>query len=53
MDRVIKKREHSELCKILAVERYDVMLLPVGLGSAGTTFKCLDRVTKEMDITKA
>jgi hypothetical protein len=54
MDKVIEKREqHSELCKMLAVERHDVMLLPVVLGSAGTLFICLDRATKEMDITNA
>jgi hypothetical protein len=44
MDKVIEKEEHhAELCKMLAVEGYDVMLLPVVLGSAGTLFKCLDR----------
>jgi hypothetical protein len=32
---------------MLAVEGYDVVLLPVVLGSAGTLFKCLDRATKE------
>jgi hypothetical protein len=38
------------LFKLLAAEGYDVMLLPVVLGSAGTIFKCLDRVTKEMKV---
>jgi hypothetical protein len=36
----------------LASPGYDVMLLPVVLGSAGT-LKCLDRATKEMDIPTA
>jgi hypothetical protein len=38
---------------LLAAEGYDVMLLPIVLGSAGTLFKCLDRATKEMDIPNA
>jgi hypothetical protein len=38
---------------LLAAEGYDVMLLPVVLGSAGTPFKCLERATKEMDIPNA
>jgi hypothetical protein len=51
MDKVIEKIEqHAELCKLLAVKGYDVMLLPVVLGSAGTPFKCLDRAAKEMNI---
>jgi hypothetical protein len=51
MDKVMEKKEqHAELCKLLASGGYDVMLLPIVLGSAGTLFKCLDRATKEMDI---
>jgi hypothetical protein len=51
MDKVMEKKEqHAELCKLLAAEWYDVMLLPIVLGSAGTLFKCLDRATKEIDI---
>jgi hypothetical protein len=54
MDKVMEKKEqHAELCKLLAAEGYDVTLLPIVLGSAGTLFKCLDRVTKEMDIPNA
>jgi hypothetical protein len=54
MDKVMEKKEqHAELCKFLAAEGYDVMLLPIVLGSAGTLFKCLDRATKEMDIPNA
>jgi hypothetical protein len=54
MDKVIEKKEqHAELCRLFAAEGYDVMLLPVVLGSAGTLFKCLDRATKEMDIPNA
>jgi hypothetical protein len=54
MDKVIEKKEqHAELCRLLAAEAYDVMLLPVVLESAGTLFKCLDRATKEMDIPNA
>jgi hypothetical protein len=54
MDKVMEKKEqHAELCKLLAAEGYDVMLLPIVLGSAGTLFKCLDRATKEMDIPNA
>jgi hypothetical protein len=48
-----KKEQHAELCKLLAAEGYEVMLLPVVLGSAGTLFKCLDRAKKEMDIPNA
>jgi len=36
MDKVAeKKQEHVELCHLLATEGYDVMLLPIVLGSAG------------------
>jgi hypothetical protein len=35
---------------MLAAEWYDVMLLPVVLGSAVTLFKCPDRAIEEMDI---
>jgi hypothetical protein len=39
MDKVMEKKEqHAELCKLLAAEGYDVMLLPIVLGSAGTLF---------------
>jgi hypothetical protein len=49
MDKIMEwKEQHAELCKLLAEEGYDVMLLPIVLGSAGTLFKCLDRATKEM-----
>jgi hypothetical protein len=48
MDKVIEKPEQlAELCNMLAVEGYDVVLLPVILKSAGIFFKCLDRATKE------
>jgi hypothetical protein len=50
MDKVMEKKEQVAL---LAAEGYDVMLLPIVLGSAGTLFKCLDRATKEMDIPNA
>jgi hypothetical protein len=54
MDKVMEKKEQqAELCKLLAAEGYDVKLLPIVLGSAGTLFKCLDRATKEMDIPNA
>jgi hypothetical protein len=47
MDKVIEKKEQqTESCERLAVEKYDVMLLPVVLGSAGTILKCLDRAKK-------
>jgi hypothetical protein len=42
-----KKEQHAELCKLLAAEGYDVMLIV--LGNAGTLFKCLHRATKEME----
>jgi hypothetical protein len=38
---------------LLATEEYDVVLLPVVLGSAGALFKCLERATKEKDIPNA
>jgi hypothetical protein len=38
---------------MLAAEGYDVMLLPIVLGSSGTLFKCLDCATKEIDIPNA
>jgi hypothetical protein len=44
-------QENWERCN--GAEGYDLMLLPVVLGSAGTLFKCLDRATKEMDIPNA
>jgi hypothetical protein len=48
MDKVIEKPEQlAELCNMLAVEGYDVVLLPVILKSAGIFFNCLDRATKE------
>jgi hypothetical protein len=54
MDKVIDKKErHAELCKMLAAEGYDVALHPVVLGSAGTLFNCLDRATKELDLSNA
>jgi hypothetical protein len=44
MDKVTEKKEqHAELCKLLATEGYNVVLLPVVLGSAVTLFKCLER----------
>jgi hypothetical protein len=50
MEKVMKRKEqHAGLCKLLAAEGYDVMLLPTVLGSAGTLFKCIHRATKEMD----
>jgi hypothetical protein len=54
MDKVMEEKEqHPELGKLLAAEGYDVMLLPSVLGSAGTLLKCLERATKEMDISNA
>jgi hypothetical protein len=54
MDKVMEEKEqHAELCKLLAAEGYDVVLLPIVLGSAVALFKCLDRATKEMDIPNA
>jgi hypothetical protein len=54
MDKVMEKKvQHAELCKLLAAEGYDVMLLPIILRSAGTLIKCLDRATKEMNIPNA
>jgi hypothetical protein len=51
MNKVIEKNDrHAELCRVLAAEGYDVMLLPVVLRSTGTLFKCLDRATKDVDI---
>jgi hypothetical protein len=39
MDKVTEKKEqHAELSKLLAAERYDVMLLSVVLGSTETLF---------------
>jgi hypothetical protein len=48
-----KKEQHAELCRLLTAEGYDVVLLRLVLGSAGTLFKCLERATKEMDIHNA
>jgi hypothetical protein len=54
MDNVKEKREQlAELYKLLAAEGYDVILLSVVLGNAGTPFKCFDRATKKMDIPNA
>jgi hypothetical protein len=54
MDKVTEKNgQYAELCKLLAAEGYDVVLLPVVLASAGTLFKCLERATNEMDIPNA
>jgi hypothetical protein len=54
MDKVTeKKQQHAELCKLLSVEGYDVKLLPVVLGSAGTLIKCLEQAAKKMDIPHA
>jgi len=39
--------------QLLATEGYDVMLLPILLGSAGTLFKCIDCATKGTDIPNA
>jgi hypothetical protein len=41
------------MCKLLAAEGYDVMLLPVVLGSAGTLLTGVDRAPNEMDIPTA
>jgi len=42
MDKVEeKKRQQEELCSLLATEGYDVMLLPIVLGSAGTFENCI------------
>jgi hypothetical protein len=39
MGKVIEKKEqHEGLYKLLAAEGYDIMLLPIVLGSAGTIF---------------
>jgi hypothetical protein len=47
MDNIImKKEQHAGLCKLLAAEGYDVMLLLIVLGRAGTHFKCLESATK-------
>jgi hypothetical protein len=54
MDKVVeKKEEHAGLWNLLAAEGYDVMLLPIVLGCAGAPFKCLDRASKEMEISNA
>jgi hypothetical protein len=51
MDEVIEKREQrAKMCKLLAAEGYDVMLLPVVLGSAETLFKSVDRATEKTNI---
>jgi hypothetical protein len=42
-----------QACANCLPQRYDVVLLPVVLGSAGTLFNCLDRATKEMNIPNA
>jgi hypothetical protein len=36
-----KKEQHAELCKLLAAEGYDVMLIPIVLGSAKTLLNAL------------
>jgi hypothetical protein len=54
MDKVMEEKEQpAERCTLLAAEGYDVVLLPIVLGSAVALFKCLDRATKEMDIPNA
>jgi hypothetical protein len=54
MDKVAeKKQQHAELCRLLTTQGYDVVLLPVVLGSAGTLFKCLERAATENDIPTA
>jgi hypothetical protein len=40
---------HLKYC----IEEYAVLLLLVVLGCAGTTVKCLDSASKEMEIPKA
>jgi hypothetical protein len=48
MNKVIEiKEQYAKIYKMLAVWGYDVILLSVVLGSAGTLFCCLDRATKE------
>ena len=37
----------------LTIEGYDVQLLPVILGSAGTLYKCFERMAREMQIPHA
>jgi len=50
LDKVREKFEqHEVLCKLLAHEGYEVIFLPIVLGSAGTLFQCLERATKELD----
>jgi hypothetical protein len=44
-----KKYKHLDLCKIVAVEGYDVVLFPVVLGSAEALCKCLGRATNILD----
>jgi hypothetical protein len=40
MDKVAeKKQQYAEVCRLLTTEGYDVLLLPVVLGSAGTLFE--------------
>jgi len=45
-----KTEQHEVLCKLLAHEGYEVIFLPIVLGSAGTLFQCLERATKELGI---
>jgi len=51
LDKVkVKTEQHEVLCKLLAHEGYEVIFLPIVLGSAGTLFRCLERATKELGI---
>jgi hypothetical protein len=49
MDKVAeKKQQHAELRRLLTTEGYNVVLLPIVLGSAGMLFKCLERAATEI-----
>jgi len=51
LDKVKGKTEQHEVsCKLLAHEGYEVIFLPIVLGSAGTLFQCVERATKELGI---
>jgi len=51
LDKVKEKIEqHDLLCKLLTHKGYEVIILPIVLGSAGSLFQCLERATKELDI---
>ena len=48
-----KTDQHEVLCNLLRAEGYEVIFLPIVLGTAGTLYKCLEKATTELRIPPA